>query len=386
VSLPFGAPEPFTLAVPDERLRDLEARLARVRWPDAIAGSGWTYGIDVEFLRGLVEYWRTGFDWRAEERRLNGFHHFRARVGGTSVHFLHERGRGPRPLPLILTHGWPGSFVEMLKIIPLLADPASHGGDPEDAFDVVVPSLPGFGFSERPTAAGMDLFRIAELWDALMAGLGYERYGAQGGDFGAGVSTTLGLRDTGRLAGIHLNYIPGSYRPPSVEGLTEEERRFERDAADWYAAAGGYAHVQRTTPQTLAFALNDSPVGLAAWIVEKFWLWMDPASRGERVTRDDLLANVMVYWLTETISSSMRLYHEVARNPLHFAPGQRVRVPCAVARFPEEAPFPPRPWVERGYDVVHWSDLPRGGHFAALEEPELLAQDVRDFFRDLRPL
>jgi pimeloyl-ACP methyl ester carboxylesterase len=277
--------------------------------------------------------------------------------------------------------------VELLDLVPRLTDPAAYGGDPRDAFDVVVPSLPGFGFSERPTRAGANLHRTAALWEELMTALGYTRFGAQGGDFGAGVCTALGLRDAGRLVGIHLNYIPGSYLPPDLSDLSPEEGAFRADAAAWYAAAGGYARVQRTTPQTVAVALNDSPAGLAAWILEKFWLWMDPAHREDGVggvRLDTLLTNVMVYWLTETAPSAARLYHEVARRPLHFAPGERVRVPCGVARFAHEAPFPPRRWVERGYHVTRWQEIPCGGHFAALEEPERLAEDIHAFFRPLR--
>ena len=273
----------------------------------------------------------------------------------------------------------------MLKVVPLLSDPAGHGGDAADAFDVVVPSLPGFGFSDRPDRPGMNLFRIADLWAELMAGLGYARFGAQGGDFGAGVSTALGLRHPDRLVGLHLNYIPGSYQPAEAGNLTAEERQFRQEVDDWYALEGGYAHVQRTRPQTLALGLNDSPAGLAAWIVEKFRDWGDCGGDVERrFSRYELLTNVTLYWMTQTIASSMRLYLEVRKAPLHFQPSQSVRAPCGIARFPKEAPFPPRSWVERGYDVRRWTTMPSGGHFAALEEPALLAEDIRAFFRPLR--
>ncbi|HWC64846.1 MAG TPA: alpha/beta fold hydrolase, partial [Thermoanaerobaculia bacterium] len=281
----------------------------------------------------------------------------------------------------------PGSFVEMRKLVPLLADPGAHGGDPADAFDVVVPSLPGYGFSGRPSSPGMDFFRIADLWSRLMEELGYARFGAQGGDFGASVSTALALENSRRLTGIHLNYVPGSYAPDLSPGPppSAEEEAFLAAQARWDEEEGGYDHAQRTFPQTLAFALNDSPAGLAAWIVEKFRSWADCGGDWRtRFTADDLLTNVTIYWVTETIGSSMRLYRERTRRPLRFAQGQRVRTPTAIARFAKEAPFPPRAWVERGYDVVRWTEFPRGGHFAAMEEPELLAGDIREFFRPLR--
>lgn len=378
---------PFRIDIPQEVLDDLQAHLARTRWPDEIEGAGWEYGASLAYMKELVAYWRSGFDWRAEERALNTFSHFRAEIDGAGIHFLHERGKGPDPLPLVLTHGWPGSFLEMLKILPLLTDPAGHGGDAADSFDVVAPSMPGFGFSDRPTRPGMNLFRIADLWARLMAGLGYPRFAAQGGDFGAGVSTCLGLAYPERLVGIHLNYIPGTYRPHLTPDavLAEEERRFLEDADRWYEAEGGYSHIQKTKPQTLAYGLNDSPAGLAAWIVEKLRGWSDCGGDVERCfTRDEMLTHVTLYWVTETFHSSTRLYAEGRRAPLHFREGEVVRVPCGVAFFPGEEPFPPRRWIERGYRVARWTDMPRGGHFAAMEEPELLARDLRDFFRPLR--
>ena len=291
-------------------------------------------------------------------------------------------------MPLVITHGWPGSFLEMLEILPRLADPGRHGGDPADAFDVVVPSLPGYGFSDRPAEAGCNTFRIAALWAALMEGLGYRRFGAQGGDWGASVTTLLGLLHADRTAGIHLNYIPGSYRPWSGPGsapLTGAEAQFVKDADRWYENEGGYAHLQKTRPQTLAFGLNDSPAGLAAWILEKFRDWSDCGGDLEsRFDRDDLLTHVSLYWFTQTIHSSCRLYHESAQRPLHFRQDERIAVPCGVARFPLEAPSPPREWVERVYDVRRWTEMTAGGHFAAMEEPEALARDIREFFRPLR--
>ena len=379
---------PFRIRVPETVLQDLRDRLARTRWPDAVAGSGWSLGTELGFLRDLAEYWRDGFDWRAQERALDAFHHFHARLDGLAVHFVHERGRGPRPLPLILTHGWPGSFAELLKLVPLLTDPAAHGGRAEDSFDLVIPSIPGFGFSDRPSRPGVGNRSVALLWHALMRGLGYSRYGAQGGDWGAGISTYLGLLHPRSLVGIHLNYVPGSYRPdlgPGTSPLTTAEVEFLDRKAQWYEDEGGYGHVQGTRPQTVAYGLNDSPVGLLAWIVEKLRAWSDcDGDVSRRFSRDEILAHVTLYWVTETIGSSMRLYRESRRTPLQLAPGERVPVPCGVAHFPLEAPHPPREWVERGYDVRRWTEMPRGGHFAAMEEPELLAEDVRAFFRPLR--
>ncbi len=381
-------PRPFLIAVPDAALDDLRLRLAATRWPDGVTGAAaWELGVDLDYLRDLIAYWRDGFDWRAREAALNRFHHFLAETGGLEIHFLHARGRGPRPLPLVLTHGWPGSFAEMLEMVPLLADPGAHGGDAADAFDVVVPSLPGYGFSERPAHSGWNLFRIADLWAELMEGLGYRRFVAQGGDFGAGVATALALRHPERLFGIHLNYIPGSYRPhlPDGEALTPEEEAFLAEAEAWYRDEGGYAHVQATKPQTLGVALNDSPAGLAAWMVEKFLGWSDGGGEVERrLSRDELLTHVALYWLTETMPSAIRLYREGRKRPLHFAPGEAVGVPCGIAHFPVEAPFPPRAWIERGYQVEHWTQMPAGGHFAAMEEPALLAEDIRRFCRRFR--
>jgi pimeloyl-ACP methyl ester carboxylesterase len=380
-------PEPFTLRVEESVLQDLQRRLDGVHWIPELVDGGWSWGADLPYLRSLVAYWRHGFDWRARVEALNRFSHFRARVQGTGIHFIRERGKGPAPVPLLITHGWPGSFAEMTRILPHLTDPASHGGRAEDAFDVVVPSMPGFGFSDVPTSSGTSVFAMADLFVALMAGLGYERFFAQGGDFGAGVSTALALGHPSRLLGLHLNYIPGSYLPhlePEAE-LAGEETSFLREQEAWYEQEGGYSHVQGTRPDCLSVALQDSPVGLAAWIIEKFRAWGDCNGDVEsRFSKDELLTNVMIYWCTGTIASANRLYVEGRRRPMRLARGQRVSVPTAVARFPLEAPFPPRAWVERGYDVVRWTEMPRGGHFAALEEPELLAQDVREFCRKWR--
>ncbi|WP_118134658.1 epoxide hydrolase family protein [Oceanicella sp. SM1341] len=379
---------PFTIAVPDAALADLRRRLAEARWPPASPAAAWEDGTDAAFLAGLAARWRDGYDWRAAEAQLNAVPGFMARLPGGTVHFQHAKGRGPRPFPLILTHGWPGSFVEAQRILPLLTDPGAHDADPEDAFDLVVPSLPGYGFSPAPAAPGCGPAAIAGLWHALMGALGYTRYGAQGGDWGASVSTWLARLHPGAVAGLHLNFIPGSFMPPpDAAPPTPQEQAFLARRDTWAGHEGAYEHIQATRPQTLAYALGDSPLGLAAWIAEKFRAWTDTAPGGPplgAVPPDTLLTNISIYWFTGSIGSSMRLYREAAARPLHFAPGERVAPPLGVAVFPAELPMPPRSWVERVFDVARWSEMPRGGHFAALEAPEALAEEIRAFFRPLR--
>lgn len=379
--------EPFSIPFSQSAFDDLRNRLARTRWPDEVPGSAWEYGFDLRSLQEICRYWKDQFDWKAQVDRMATFHHYRCTSDDIGIHFIHERGKGPAPIPLILTHGWPGSFLEMIPIIPLLTDPAAHGADPLDSFDVVVPSMPGYGFSDRPAVRGMNTFRIAELWAGLMNELGYRRFAVQGGDIGASVSTILGLRHADRTMGIHLNYIPGSYRPhlePSAN-LAPVEEEFLQSAARWNDTSGAYSHIQRTHPLTAAYGLNDSPAALAAWILEKFRDWSDcDGDLSRRFTPDELLTNVTLYWATETIHSSFRLYYEGRRAPLHFGQGDFIHIPCAIARFPKEEPFPPRDWIARGYNVQHWTDMPCGGHFAAAEEPGLLAQDIRAFFRRFR--
>ena len=377
---------PFTIDVPQQALDDLTGRLARTRWPDEIEGVGWEYGVSLAYLRDLVDYWRTAFDWRAQERALNSWHHYRADVDGLGIHFIHERGNGSRPFPLILTHGWPSTFVELLKLIPLLTDPASHGGDPTDAFDVVVPSLPGYGFSDHIIRPGP--WNVEQRWVALMAGLGYERFGAQGGDFGAGVTTALGHSFPDQVIGIHLSSDLRSPSPmPAESDLSEAEKDYLARITRWKDEEGGYSHQQRTRPQTLAFGLNDSPAGLAAWMVDKFRSWSDCGGDVEsRFTKDELLTNSTIYWVTQSIGSSMRRYYELGHTTTTTQPPPRVEVPTGVAVFPGEYLIGrvPREWGERSYNIQHWTEMPRGGHFAAQEEPELLAEDIRAFFRALR--
>jgi pimeloyl-ACP methyl ester carboxylesterase len=379
--------EPFRIAVPDAVLQDLSERLARTRFPDEIADSGWTYGTDLAFLRGLVAHWYERYDWRAAEAALNRFPQFRAEVGGLGIHFIHARGAGPGPFPLVITHGWPGSVAEFTKIIGPLSDPARHGGDPADSFDVVAPSMPGYGFSDHARAPGMDAERIAALWAELMRGLGYTRFGAQGGDWGAMVSTYLGANHADAVAGIHLNMVVAFPPDPSnpLDGLTQDEVIDMMPMQDWLRDEAGYQRIQGTKPQTLGYALNDSPAGLCAWIVEKFRTWSDCDGDVERrFTKDELLTNVMLYWVPQAATSSARLYYEMMHAGKFPPQGFRVEVPTGCAIFPREILKPPRAWVERLYNVARWTRFERGGHFAAMEEPRALVEDIRAFFRPLR--
>lgn len=397
--------QPFEIHTSRYVLDDLQDRLRRTRWPNPPEGVGWTLGTELATLRALLDYWRDGFDWRAQEEKLCAFEHFRATFEGFGLHFIHAHGKGPNPIPIILTHGWPGSFFEMYKLIPLLTDPAAHGADPADAFDVVVPSLPGYGFSDAPPALGFTS-EIPRLWTELMAELGYDRFGAHGVDVGASVTNLLGLFYPERLLGIHVTYPAEPFLGTGAPPLSERERAFLAGRAPGQEAEGGYTHIQRTKPLTLAYGLNDSPAGLAAWIVEKYRAWSDCGGDVEQsFSRDELLTTVMIYWLSGSIGSSFQVYRDWAlgaeSNPHAWAtrddipggvaskplpPGERIEVPAAVALFPADPPASmPREWAERGYtDLRRFTRMPRGGHFPALETPELLAEDLRNFFRPLR--
>ncbi len=379
-------PEPFTIRIEEEVLADLRERLSRTRWPGEIPGSGWDYGTNQAYLKELVEYWRTRYDWRAQEKAINELHHYRATVEGLGIHFIHEKGKGPSPLPLLILHGWPGSFYEFMKVIRPLTDPASSGGDPADAFDVVIPSLPGYGFSDPPKERGLNIQRMADLLARLMTEvLGYSRYGAQGGDWGAMIASRLGFAYPQSLLGIHLNMVGVAPHPENRKNLSAAEQRWLKEAEGWRQEETGYQWIQGTKPQTLAYALNDSPAGLAGWIVEKFRSWSDCGGDVERrYTKDELLTNVTIYWVTGTINSACRLYHEARHHPWRLGKDERISVPTGVASFPKELIRPPREWAERVYNIAHWTEMPRGGHFAAMEEPELLVQDIRAFFRKLR--
>jgi pimeloyl-ACP methyl ester carboxylesterase len=375
------AVEPYRIHVEDQVLEDLHRRLATSRLPDQIEGTGWEYGFPVDYLRQLVEYWRDDYDWRAQEARLNELPHFRTTIDGQAIHFIHARADRHDALPLLLIHGWPGSFVEFLDVIPRLTHPERYGGGAPDAFHLVVPSLPGYGFSDPTRTRGWDAVRIARAFIELMDRLGYRRYGVQGGDWGAQVATRIGGLDPERCAAIHLN-LPFARQPDEPVELTDEDRADLGAMAQFTREESAYAQLQGTKPQTLGVALNDSPAGLLAWIVEKFRTWSDCDGHPENVfSRDQLLTNAMVYWLTETITSSARLYWEVRRagGGAPFVP-----VPTGVARYPKEVIRFPRAWVERCYHVTHWASMPRGGHFAAMEQPRLFTDDVRAFFRTVR--
>lgn len=382
----------FKVQIPQETIEDLRRRLANTRWTGEIPGAGWDYGTNLDYLKSLVEYWQTGFDWRRQEEILNRFAHFRTDIDGLDLHFIHQRGQGENPLPIILTHGFPDSFWRFSKIIPMLTDPAAFGGDPADAFDVVVPSLPGYGFSDKPNKAGT-LFRVAELWATLMTQrLGYQRFGAHGGDWGSTVTEHLARSYSDFVVGIHLTDVPFAHLFEKPKDLSASERKFIAESEKWREKEGAYAMIQSTKPQSLAYGLNDSPVGLAAWIVEKFRSWSDCNGDLEtRFTKDELLTNLMIYWATETINSSFWLYYDAANAGAMTWIGEMIkkwtgssRVPTGFASFPRDLLPPPREWAERFFNIQRWTEMPRGGHWAAMEEPELLAEDLRAFFRPLR--
>jgi len=377
--------ERFQIHVDDSVLEDLHRRLAWTRLPDQIEGTGWEYGISLDYLRELVEYWRDEYDWRAQEARLNELEHFRTRIDGQSIHFIHARSARADAFPLLIMHGWPGSIVEFLDVIPRLTDPEAHGGRAADAFHVIAPSLPGYGFSEPTRTRGWDVRRTARAFIELMRRLGYARYGAQGGDWGAQVTTRIGARDADHCAGIHLN-MPIAGRPKDPGPLTDEEKADLAAMAHFQREESGYALEQGTKPQTLGVALNDSPAGLLAWIVEKFRTWSDCSGHPEKTyARDQLITNVMLYWVTQTITSSARLYWETKHGGSWEEAPEFVGVPTGVARYPKEEVMRfPRHWVERHYNVTHWAVMPRGGHFPAMEQPALFVEDLQNFFRTVR--
>jgi pimeloyl-ACP methyl ester carboxylesterase len=380
------APTPFRIAVPDGTLADLRERLHRVRWPDEIPGGGWTYGTDLATMKDLVAYWRDGFDWRAQEAALNTWPQFTAPVGGIDVHFVHAPGVGPNPMPLLISHGWPGSIVEFLRLLPRLTDPAKFGGDPRDAFTVIAPSLPGYGFSFKPNQARFGLKAIADIFASLMTDvLGYRRFAAQGGDWGAFITTCLGAFHADKVAGIHLTLLAAGRDTTPSATPSDEERAYLDQLARWDREETGYQWIQGTKPQTLSYGLTDSPVGLLAWITEKFCTWTD--CRGDvvgHIGRDTLLTNVTLYWVTGAINSSFWPYYWRRHERWPIARDQRITVPTGYASFPKEILHVPRAWAERVYDIRRWTTMKSGGHFAALEEPEALATDIREFFRPLR--
>jgi len=382
------AVQPYKIEIPDSVLDDLKSRLERTRWPDELPGTGWDYGSNLDYVKELVEYWRTKFDWHAQEKLINSFSHFKSKVDGLNIHFIHEKGKGPNPMPLVITHGWPGTFFEMYKVIPMLSDPASHGGDPADAFDVVAPSMPGYGFSDATDKRGLSVLSIGDLWAKLMSeNLGYQKFAAQGGDWGARVTAKLGLSHGDKVIGIHTTSTssPTPYQGPGIRELSEAENAMLAQRVQWLADEGGYSHIQATKPQTLSYGLNDSPAGLAAWIVEKYRTWSDCGGDVEsRFTKDELLTTITIYWVTQSINSSTRLYYESFFQAWDLAKDEKIQVPVAIASFPRENSVPLREWAERSFNIQQWTDMPSGGHFAALEEPDRLVEDIRKFFRGLR--
>ncbi|MEV5707946.1 epoxide hydrolase family protein [Actinoallomurus sp. NPDC052274] len=383
---------PYRIDIPQADLDDLHARLDRTRWPDELPGVGWAYGVPGDYLRELVRYWRHEFDWRAAEARLNAWPQFTTTIDGATIHFAHVRSPEPDAVPLVITHGWPGSIAEFTEIAGPLSDPRGHGGDPADAFHLVIPGIPGFGLSGPTRQTGWEFKRIAAAFAKLMRRLGYRRYGAQGGDWGAVVSRELGRTRPEEIIGVHLNLLPGgaaTEEPDERAALSPAER--DRAMASWRRTQAweregiGYAAIQSTRPQTLAYALTDSPVGQLAWIVEKFKEWTDSRDRPEdAVDRDQLLTNVMLYWLTGTAGSSARIYYERAHADYWGRPPEPSTAPTALAVFPHDNFIPLRHIAERTNTIVRWTEYDRGGHFAAMEQPDLLVGDIRAFFRTLR--
>jgi len=374
--------QPFRIAASDAEIDDLRRRLRATRWPDREAVDDWSQGIPLGYVQDVCAYWAEKYDWRAREERLNRFAQFRSELDGLGIHFLHVRSRHADALPLVVTHGWPGSIVEFQKVIEPLTDPTAHGGEARDAFHVVCPSLPGYGFSDKPARAGWNVERIARAWAALMARLGYGRYVAQGGDWGAMVTTAVGLQDREHCAAIHLNMPIAAPDPATLGSLSEREQGALAAMQHYEQWDSGYSKQQSTRPQTVGYGLVDSPAGQAAWILEKFWAWTDCGGHPENVlTRDELLDNVMLYWLPATGASSARLYWESFRTPNL----TEVPVPTGCSSFPKEIFRPSKRWAEKRYtSLFYWNELERGGHFAAFEQPEAYVRELRACFRSRR--
>ncbi len=373
---------PFHIDTPDADLADLRERLKRTRWPEAETVDDWSQGIPLSYTQELCEYWADSYDWRARETRLNSFPQFVTTLDGLDIHFIHVRSPHPGALPLVLTHGWPGSIAEFSKVIGPLTDPVSYGGDAADAFDVVCPCLPGFGFSGKPKSAGWGIERIASAWAELMARLGYSRYGAQGGDWGSAVTTLVGKQDPDHVAGIHLNMPVVAPASITFDNMSDTEQSALAAMAHYQQWESGYSKEQSTRPQTIGYGLVDSPAGQCAWIVEKFWAWTDCDGHPENVlTKDELLDNVMLYWLPGTGASSARIYWESFEQSFMGDTQERITVPTGASIFPKEIVRISRRWAEgRFSNIVYWNELDRGGHFAAYEQPDLFVDELRAFF------
>ncbi len=382
---------PFNIEIPQAALDDLRARLARARWADDFGNDGWTYGANTAYLKELATYWLEQYDWRATEVLINGFANFKTEIDGIPIHFIREQGQGPAPIPLMLNHGWPWTFWDYQKLIGPLSDPASHGGDARDAFEIVVPSLPGYGFSSPLRTTGVNFERTADLWVELMARLGHQRFATQGADWGAIISAQLGHKYADRLIGLHIQLLVpldafSGGRVDPADYAAGEQDILAHDMA-FYGGEMGYASLQATKPQTPAIGLNDSPIGLLAWIVEKRRSWSDCGGDVERrFSKNDLIDTVMIYWLTQTYGTSARFYYEAAHHPWRPSHDRKpvVQAPTAVARFPGEVVLQPRAWAERYYNIARWTKMREGGHFGAMEQPEALIDDIRAFFRPFR--
>ncbi len=370
---------PFTIEIPDRDIDDLKTRLRNVRWPEKETPSDWSQGVPLAFMQTICRHWLEQYDWRARERRLNAFPQFVTELDGLDIHFIHARSKHADALPLVMTHGWPGSTVEFMEVIAPLTDPTAHGGSAADAFHVVCPSLPGYGFSAKPKTVGWGVDKIAKAWDALMVRLGYSRYVAQGGDWGSAVTTAIGAQNRGHCAGIHVNMPNARATKESLANPTPREQRALDGAKFYQEWDSGYSKQQATRPQTLGYGLVDSPVGQAAWILEKFWAWTDCKGNPENaIARDALLDNVMVYWLSGSGASSARLYWESFGKAFGGGSDAPVKLPAGCSIFPKEIVPTPRSWAETRYhNIVYWNELDRGGHFAAFEQPELFVAELR---------
>ncbi len=370
----------FTVNISDENIKELNSKIKNTRWPDEMDNSSWEYGTNLSYMKELSEYWLNTFSWKKVEDKINSYPNYTFDVDGNSIHFIHVKSKHKNAIPIIITHGWPGSFLEMFKLIPLLTQ------NEEFPFDLVIPSVIGFGFSSKATKEGCNNTYIASLWHKLMLELGYTKYAAQGGDIGSGISTRLAMNYPEHLIGLHLNYVSDSFKPAYYDenNLSKEVIQYNEELDAWAQKEAGYAYIQSTKPLTLSYGLNDSPIGLCAWIIEKFNSWSDNDGNIENVfTKDELLANVSLYWFTQTIHSSVRIYNENSKNPMVFKKNNYIKVPVAYTQFPKELSKPPKEFLSKGYNIQRWTVMPKGGHFAANECPDLIAEDLREFFKSI---